>query len=408
MKNMFCPLLLILFLTCFSISCSGGEPKSDITPVFLRVEGTKILNAHGARVFLRGFNSGPMKFASYKDDHRNLQYIYNFNRKVYEHYLTADDFRNIREMGANVVRLHSFLKFWTLETEKGNYDDNFLQILDRIIDDASRNGIYIIIVMAQAGQNNPQNENEGGFGNSIWTDEDLRNRVISAWRHVAQRYVGNPCVAGYDILNEPSPPSKEALYSFYSEVITAIRSVDSDHIVFLDRKHFPKETDIRWGGIYNDKNIVLQTHEYVDAKKNQPANHYPTRQELEQGIKEYLSWTELQERPLLVGEFSAIWDAGKSGLQWTDDMIELMNKQEINWTYFSYKSVFGTRRGLYRSQEWWLRDWTAEQKMNLTVTTPQLKRLLTSKYEINPDVKRILERGFQGKGQDKRTFEQGQ
>ena len=89
-------------------------------------------------------------------------------------------------------------------------------------------------------------------------------------------------------------------------------------------------------------------------------------------------------------------------------MIELMNKQEINWTYFSYKSVFGTRRGLYRSQEWWLRDWTAEQKMNLTVTTPQLKRLLTSKYEINPDVKRILERGFQGKGQDKRTFEQGQ
>ena len=150
------------------------------------------------------------------------------------------------------------------------------------------------------------------------------------------------------------------MYSFYSEVITAIRSVDSDHIVFLDRKHFPKETDIRWGGIYNDKNIVLQTHEYVDAKKNQPANHYPTRQELEQGIKEYLSWTELQERPLLVGEFSAIWDAGKSGLQWTDDMIELMNKQEINWTYFSYKSVFGTRRGLYRSQEWWLRDWTAE------------------------------------------------
>ena len=137
MKNMFCPLLLILFLTCFSISCSGGEPKSDITPVFLRVEGTKILNAHGARVFLRGFNSGPMKFASYKDDHRNLQDIYNFNRKVYEHYLTADDFRNIREMGANVVRLHSFLKFWTLETEKGNYDDNFLQILDRIIDDAT-------------------------------------------------------------------------------------------------------------------------------------------------------------------------------------------------------------------------------------------------------------------------------
>lgn len=397
--------VMILPITAYGWNDSRPPHTHINSSGFLSVEGDKIVDEKGKDIFLRGINTGPFTFASHKDDNgHTLDQIDNFNERLYTHFFTEKDMQDIRSMGANVLRVHSFLKFWTLETEPSQWDAGFVEVLDYIVDIACKKGVYVIITMAAAGQNEPQNET--GFGHTLWTDNELQSRVVAGWKYIAQHYADNACVAGYDLLNEPDPPSKEALHAFYSNVIAAIRSVDSRHMIFLDRKHFPKETEILWGGIYDDENIVLQTHEYADATEyaeNHPETvDYPTREELEQEFEDFFSLPqvleEIQDRPLFNGEFSSVWGSENRGLQWTRNMIEIMNQRNIHWTYFSYKNVYGKERGLYvRNGKWWLFDWTEEQQLNLEITEEQLSRLDTSNFQIHPDVSQILENGFRGK-----------
>ncbi|PJE81512.1 hypothetical protein COU58_02085 [Candidatus Pacearchaeota archaeon CG10_big_fil_rev_8_21_14_0_10_32_42] len=389
----------------FQISSFADNKPIPKEPVvypqkFLHVEGKKVVDENGNEVILRGFNIGSFKFASYKDlfPSQSLEKINVFNDQNYKYYLTEEDIKDMKEMGANVLRAHSYMKFWTLETEPYQFNEGFVKTLDDLIDVAYRNGIYVIIDLTEAGQNEPQNENS--FGNTLWTDQDLEQRVIAGWKYLAGHYANNPGVAGYDILNEPSPPTNEKFHSFYATVIKEIREVDKNHIIILDTKHFPLwEEGIRWGGEYDDDNIMLTTHHYDDALEKYESNpslaRYDTKEEIEQGIKESLSWPELQNRPFFIGEFSALWDTGERGLQWTQDTIDLMNQYGIHWTYFSYKNIFGTKRGLYVAKELWLKDATEEQIKNLELGEKQRRLLSTEEnYEINQRIKETLENGF--------------
>jgi len=398
-----CLVVIMMFiLNCWS--CGHTSPPGTGTLGFLRVENGQIVKEGGEVVILRGFNAGPFKFASYKNGGHTLDEIDKFNKRAYKHFFTEQDAENIKSMGANVLRANSTLEFWTLETEPYQYDEGLIEIHNDLVSLACRNQIYVILSMGNAGQNVGQNED--GFGHTLWTDADLRSRVIEGWRFIAEHYADNPCVAGYDIMNEPDPdPSpREALHSFYSDVISAIRSVDEKHIIFLGKKSFPgNETEILWGGTYDDENIVLEFHMYEDANENSEQNpegvDYPTREELETEFEQFFSLPQVQEqtrnRPIYLGEFSALWGSGDEGVQWTADVIEISNQRSIHWTYFSYKSIYGfPGRGLYVSPRWWLFDWTEEQDRNLEATEEQLNRLYTMNYQTNPDVLQLLENGF--------------
>ncbi|MBD3232484.1 MAG: cellulase family glycosylhydrolase [candidate division Zixibacteria bacterium] len=369
---------------------------------FLRIEGKKIIDETGNEIFLRGFNIGPVKFASYKDRDNSLEKIDAFNDAMLKNYISEWDIKNMKDMGANVLRAHSYLRFYTLETEPYQYDEGYIKTLDDLIDMAYAQGIYVIITMTGAGQNTHQNTTNQ-LGNSLWTNKDLRKRVIAAWRYLAEHFANHPGVAGYDILNEPRPGSKEALHSFYEEVVKAIRQVDRNHIIVLSAHYFHGQSAFSCGGEFDDDNILLQIHQYGEAPRRDIENAasvaYPHKSLLKQGLQKlYRSWHALQRRPLFVGEFSAVWDSGEDGLRWTEDMIELMNQRGIHWTYFSYKNIFGKERGLYIAKEWWQKDMTDEQKANLHLGKQQ-KRLLSTRenYKVNPAIKKILEDGFESR-----------
>ncbi|PIR06788.1 MAG: hypothetical protein COV55_02345 [Candidatus Komeilibacteria bacterium CG11_big_fil_rev_8_21_14_0_20_36_20] len=369
---------------------------------FIHTEGQKIRDQNGNEIFLRGFNIGPVKFASYKDGLNTLEQIDAFNDIVLKNYISQWDVINMKNMGANVLRAHSYLRFYTLETGSYQYDEGYLKTLDDLINIAYSKGISVIITMTGAGQNEHQNETNG-LGNTLWTDHDLRSRVIAAWKYIAKYYANNPGVAGYDILNEPSPTSEEIFHAFYKDVIDEIRQVDRNHMIILSANYFSEEAVYSCGGEYNDSNVLLQIHQYVDANKNAEENPesviYPTRELLEQKLqKMYLFWPELQKHPLFIGEFSALWESEEKGLRWTKDMIELMNQYGIHWTYFSYKHIFGQTRGLYGAIEWWQKDVTPEQIDNLEISEGQKLLLQTTEnYLINQEVGKILKDGFKFK-----------
>ena len=88
----------------------------------------------------------------------------------------------------------------------------------------------------------------------LWIHKDFQDRLVWLWTQVAQRYKDDPWVAGHNSMNEPADPQgTRGLVRFYDGVYEAIRSVDENHVVFLDGNTysidcstFPEDAQDRW------------------------------------------------------------------------------------------------------------------------------------------------------------------
>jgi hypothetical protein len=66
---------------------------------------------------------------------------------------------------------------------------------------------------------------------------------------IAQRYVNETIVVGYNLLAAPDEVSDNKLEDFYTRLITEIRLVDNNHILFLEGNSMGEDFDVfsnRW------------------------------------------------------------------------------------------------------------------------------------------------------------------
>lgn len=383
---------------CDSTPTHPIAPPSDL----LHIENGKVLNSSGNAIFLRGLCLDPFPFWSFKETPNHpytLERINLFNRSLYEHYLTEADIQEIKNMGVNVVRKQ--ISFYALELAPYQYNEGVLHQIDHLIEIAYPNGIYVIPALTDAAQNSRQKDNIKHYNGVpyLWDDREWRQRVISAWAHIANRYANNPAIAGYDIINEPEAPTKADLHSFYSDVISEIRMVDSKRIIILEKQHFSNH-DILFGGIYEDQNLMLSDHHYEDIQVNEeicnPNAIYLTEQELEALLNEFLAENEVAGRPFYIGEFSAacLPDVGERALQWTSDIMRVMRKYNIHYTYFSYKNIWGDqdpRASLYHPNIPLFAGWQNQPiETVIEYVEARVDDLLTGNWSVNAELKQVL------------------
>lgn len=182
-----------------------------------------------------------IKDASFKDGH-GRQVIFNginmVNKSKEEQYLFDDSpetYANLKQWGFNCLR---FAIIWDgLEPEPGVYNEQYLQEIDRRIQRAADNNMYVILDMHQdlfsvkyadgAPEWATLDEGKEHIAGNIWSDAYLMSGAVQAafdnfwldkpapdgigvqthfanlWKHIAARYADNPTVVGYDIMNEP-------------------------------------------------------------------------------------------------------------------------------------------------------------------------------------------------------------
>lgn len=384
---------------------SSMVEQTPVPTTFLRVQGNKIMDGNDNEIFLRGFNDDPFHYLASKETHStvNQDKISQYNKEYSKHYTTDSDLQEMKAMGANVIRV--FISFDRLETEPFKYEESILKTINDFVDRSYKQGIYVIITLSDASESRAAIKTYGETF-LLWTDPEFKKRVIAGLSYIAGSLANNPGLAGYDLVNEPEPPSGASLRSFYSEAIAAIRKVDKNHMIILERCHFnPSCSQVEFGGQYEDPNIIFSLHYYNDDYGDMTLEsvRYDSKQKIEDTIKSLYGQPETRGRPLYLGEFSALWIFGEPGLQWTKDMIEIMNQYGMHWTYFmrKYQVPGGTKngvpydRGLYRAKEWWLKSLNEEQNKNLEVGEEQMKLLLTTEnYEINSGIKKVLEDGL--------------
>ena len=80
-------------------------------------------------------------------------------------------------------------------------------------------------------------------GMSLWTNKSNQDNLVALWTSIADRYKNEPTIMGYDFVNEPCPvrlsseTEQQALdkwESLASNIATGIRSVDNNHILFVE------------------------------------------------------------------------------------------------------------------------------------------------------------------------------
>lgn len=262
-------------LACAGVidDCSGSTETTHAvgTPFtqedFLVTKGSKIYNQRGEEVVLHGVNLGSWliqedwlsPYEQVEDNYDILEtLIERFGtEKAYElmsiyqdNWITEYDLDVIVEKGFNCVRV----PFWYRNFYS---DDNGTKILnenqewdfhylDWIVEECSERGLYVILDMHGA-PGFQSDAPHSGKGDSCRLYEDseegefFRTLTDELWTAIATRFNGNPAVAMYDLLNEPScdcdygeVTRRKNNTNEYIRLYNTVRAVDSDHIITVE------------------------------------------------------------------------------------------------------------------------------------------------------------------------------
>lgn len=200
-------------------------------------------------------------------------------------YIGAADIAWLHSQGFNSVRApYSFEEFFQVTNWANNYPSNGFDIstgfkyFDSLLGWCSNNGVYVIPDMhcAPGGPDNWSVTNYGGTLNtntaSVFASAPNLALAEHIWARIAARYATHPWIGGYDLLNEPVNTSAADLQvgspylsTTYSNLIRAIRTVDTNHMVICEGDVYASTLwDVNNTG-WTDANWCYSDHDYGSA-----------------------------------------------------------------------------------------------------------------------------------------------
>ncbi|WP_152392930.1 cellulase family glycosylhydrolase [Paenibacillus guangzhouensis] len=225
----------------------------------IKVKGSQFVDQEGRQVILHGINMVC----------KEGNYIGAWDEK---------DFRKLKEWGFNVIRLGII---WDgVEPEPGKYDDEYLSAIEKFVEYAANQGLWVFLDMHQDlygvdyGDGAPQwatlSDGAPHVTGEVWSDaylispavqrafdhfwnnapaEDgigLQDHYAAAWRHVAERFADHPAVIGYDLMNEPFIGSdanqiQPLMYAKYAEEFAVAEEISDPDIEQLMQDFFDPE-----------------------------------------------------------------------------------------------------------------------------------------------------------------------
>ena len=215
---------------------------------FLRRDGERIVDGTGQPVRLRGVAFGNQVWGS-----KALPLTHH----------GEVDFQRVRDMNMNAVRFYMFYGTFEDDAAPGVYKDAGWRWLDDNVGWARRHGVYLILNMHVP----PGGFQSNGEGRKLWEVPANQERMVALWRAIAARYANEPMIAGYDLLNEPGVPrAKEEWRSLANRAARAIREVDRNHLLIVERvnsiaKQWTNDTDMNFF-LIDDPDVLYTFHFY--------------------------------------------------------------------------------------------------------------------------------------------------
>lgn len=240
-------------LTAATICQAAKKPSA------LSVKGTKIVNASGKTVTLKGPSTHGIAW--------------------FPQYINKACFQSFKKMGANTIRLAFY------SDSSAGYSRDLYAKVDAGVKAATELGMYVIIDWHILSDGNPK------------TNEANAKEFFT---YFSKKYAGYTNVI-YEICNEPNGDVTwtRDIKPYAERMISLIRKQDSDALIIVGTPTWSQDVDVvAENPIQNQKNILYALHFYAATHKDWNRNKLKTA--YQKGL------------PVIVSEFS-ICDASGSG-----------------------------------------------------------------------------------------------
>lgn len=309
-----------------------------------------------------------------------------------KNFITDKDFAFLKECGVNVVRVPFNYRLFIDDEHPETYKSAGFEYFDYLLDLCTEYEIYLLPDLHTVpGGQNPDWHSDNNTGiPQFWFYKVFRNQIVKLWKAIAQRYSDKEYLLGYDVLNEPYLiDTPDILTEFYDDITRAIRTVDNNHIIFLEGDHFAMQFDCIHH-IYDD-NTALTFHYYPTVWEPELFSPKYDKEKRQKKFEEILvniaSIRDQFHRPILCGE--AGYDIDKENVRHTiellEDTLKLFNIHNISWTLWCYKDAQFMGMCYPKSDSPWMKfvdkvhtSWThykemeqAEELMNYITRFPE-------------------------------------
>lgn len=326
------------------------ESEPDVNENYCRVEGSKILDASGSVLRLKGMSFG-----------NNVWY--NPKTSIVNHH-DEKSYAELNELGFNSVRFYLNYALFEDDSRPYAYKEEGFKWIEQNVEWAKKHGIKLILNM-----HIPQ----GGFISTknvvFWNDISLQERYQALWEAIAERFVNEPAIIGYGLLNEPYLPdignadqTLESYYGFIQATAERIRRIDSNHILLIERPYGVVNSSngsvtYPWGDtgsfrVIDDKNTVYEYHFYDEYSYTSQGVSYVTsfrKWIYSDAARVILSGNRKQLEAFDLGKFdvrSSNWRSVESGLTaYSGDgnagywFIDLESSDQDNTAYIDHISI---------------------------------------------------------------------
>mmetsp|Transcript_11093 Transcript_11093/g.31917 ORF Transcript_11093/g.31917 Transcript_11093/m.31917 type:complete len:704 (-) Transcript_11093:66-2177(-) len=278
-------------------------------------------------------------------------------REHRETHITIEDFRKIRAMGLNAVRIP--FGYWAITgpSRDDPYEGPAMEYLDRAMDWAEECGLQVLLDLHGC----PGGESgEAPCGRrqrppqSTWQWRRWRfSETLRIINIVAERYQGRRCVTGFAVCNEPSPevPS-DVLSRFYDRAVKTVRNAGMGALrvsivlpVFQrSLEKFVGQWELQLQGRVHE-NICFEVHWYHCFENHWHGLTFAQHLRAVQSHAE-----ELRRYPLVVGEWSLALGCGaqpgkvsKEGMRalFAQAQLAAYDEASYGWFFWTWNDQHG-------------------------------------------------------------------
>jgi hypothetical protein len=326
---------LLVFFTCYLSPFLHSQG-------FLKTNQKLIVNGSGEQIKLKGIGLGgwlvqegymlKTPYSTMGAEHEikreieklvgpakteELYSIYHLN------YVRKIDIDSISAWGFNSIRLPMHYNKLISVKQPLTFNEKGFSQIDSLLSWCEKNRLYLILDLhaAPGGQSNEPISDYDKTKPSLWESEENKNLTVELWREIASRYVNKEWIGGYDLINEPKwelPPNNQPLRDLYIRITDAIRSVDTNHIVFIEGNWFA--TDFSGLTPPWDDNMVYSFHKYWSETDRGSINYL-------------LDLRNTYNIPLWLGE------SGENSNDWFRECVDLMEVNNIGWAWWPHKKI---------------------------------------------------------------------
>ena len=357
-----------------SLGTVGSNPPCSM----LSVSGSHIVDASGKKIILKGaaiagclnmenFISG---YSGHEHEHRaqmaevlgEKKAKFFFDRLIH-HFFTEEDAAFYASTGLNCLRIPFNYRHLIDDMNPDVIKPEGIALLDRFVNICAKYNLYAVLDMhaLPGGQNQDWHSDSGLSRALFWEFKDFQDRAIKMWEALAKHYKGNPVIAGYNLLNEPADPTRDAnghsgarLVAFYERAEKAIRAIDPHHILFIDGNTYAM--DFRAFPEKPLPNTVYTIHDYSmmgfpvkEQYDGTDAQKLLLRRQFERKV-EYMRSKNV---PVWNGEFGPVYSSARKcegGAAEADaintkrinllkQQLSIYAKEGVSWSIWLYKDI---------------------------------------------------------------------